>query len=140
VGPAKDLYERPAAQFVAEFLGDSTVFPGTVTAVGIKTLFGILRVTDRSIEVGSAAALVVRPEQLGITTDLDAAPLGHNALNATVSEVVYLGPALKFILSFDNGQTGMVRVSSQAVTGIGLGTRVCVHWKPSDGVLVRAST
>lgn len=139
VGRAEDLYERPATQFVAEFLGDSTVFPGPVTSTGIETSLGLLRVVDDSIPIGDDAALVIRPEQLGITVDIADVPLGHNTLDATVSEVVYLGPALKFILTFDNGQSGMVRVPSRAVNGIALGARVIVHWNPSDGILVRSS-
>lgn len=139
VGRAEDLYERPATQFVAEFLGDSTVFPGTVTHGGIDTPLGVLQVTDSSIEVGCAAALVVRPEQLGIADSADDVPIGRNVLQATVSEVVYLGPTLKFIVNFNNGQSGMVRVSSRDGSGIGLGMRVVVHWRPNEAILVRAS-
>ena len=139
VGQAEDLYERPATQFVAEFLGDSTVLPGTVTHGGIDSPLGVLQVTDSSIEVGCAAALVVRPEQLGIAESADDVPLGRNVLQATVSEVVYLGPTLKFMVDFDNGQSGMVRVSSRYGSGIALGTRVVVHWRPNEGILVRAS-
>ena len=34
VGTAVDLYERPATQFVAEFIGESNVFRGTVSGAG----------------------------------------------------------------------------------------------------------
>ena len=47
VGTAVDLYERPATQFVAEFIGESNVFRGTVSgAAGSRSLV-TKRGTDR---------------------------------------------------------------------------------------------
>jgi spermidine/putrescine transport system ATP-binding protein len=68
-GPPERVYARPRTRFAAAFLGESTVLDGTVTACGddgriaVHTPCGRL-VVDGRRDVGSAAALAIRPEAI----------------------------------------------------------------------------
>src|SRR5581483_7402201 len=74
IGTQRDLYERPADRFVADFVGRSTFFEGVLEAPGRFRTDG---------------ALAVRPERVGIA----ATPWSglDNSLPGTVEFVSYLG-------------------------------------------------
>ena len=140
VGTPNDLYENPRTVFVAEFLGDSNVLRGTVTADG-RTLRGSdfeLAVASGRARVGPgrSGAVVVRPERAHILTEGQAATPGHNVLEATVAEVVYLGAARKVAIDFPWGGRGLVREAMRLATSAERGDRVRVSWSPDESVVV----
>ena len=141
VGTPNELYERPSTVFVAEFLGDSNVLRGTVSRDG-GTLRGdhyeLLLGNEGKQRVGSggSGAVVVRPERLHVLADDRVPTTGQNVLEATVSEVVYLGSARKVALEFSFGGKGLVRESVRAASSVERGARVRVGWAPEDSVLV----
>jgi putative spermidine/putrescine transport system ATP-binding protein len=128
VGTPTELYETPASQFVATFLGDSNVFTGTVRS-------GILDTGTCELRCGGPdgpSTLIVRPERMTI---------GHNGssesnrLTATVSDVVYQGAFRRIHVRFDSGHQGMVRDGTDAPP-VAAGDRVDVGWDISHGVVV----
>src|SRR5581483_8600606 len=73
LGSGEDLYERPATLFVAEFMGESTVFRGRVERDGadawLASAAARLPIDPAAcaalgLGTGERAALVVRPERL----------------------------------------------------------------------------
>jgi ABC-type Fe3+/spermidine/putrescine transport system ATPase subunit len=110
LGPPEDLYERPADQFVADFIGESNFFEVTVRALegGVATALtgdGL----DVALAVGDAGAdgtrltLALRPERVRL------APAGGQARgpsspdasayrwrNGVIEEVVYIGATRKY--------------------------------------------
>lgn len=140
VGTPDELYEQPRTVFVAEFLGDSNVLRGTVTADG-NTLRGdhyelALGDSKSGVRPRGAGAVVIRPERIHILTEGQSAPTGQNVLEATVAEVVYLGAARKVALEFGWGGRGLVRESMRAATSAVRGDHVRVAWAPAESVLV----
>ena len=140
VGTPDELYESPLTVFVAEFLGDSNVLRGKVSQ-DERTLKGKhyelgLREGATGVEPGSSGAVVVRPERIHVLTDGETAQSTHNVLEATVSEVVYLGAARKVFIEFPWGGTGLVRESMRLASSAERGDRVRVAWAPEDSVLV----
>ena len=140
VGAPDDLYESPRTVFVAEFLGDSNVLRGTVTPGGrtLKTSdFELVLSTARSrVGPGRSGAVVVRPERIHILTDGQVAAPDHNVLEATVTEVVYLGAARKVVLEFPWGGRGLVREAMRVASSANRGDRVLVAWAPEESVVV----
>jgi putative spermidine/putrescine transport system ATP-binding protein len=126
--------------FVAEFLGDSNVLRGTVTPGGrtLKTSdFELVLSTGRSrVGPGRSGAVVVRPERIHILTDGQVAAPDHNVLEATVTEVVYLGAARKVVLEFPWGGRGLVREAMRVASSANRGDRVLVAWAPDESVVV----
>ncbi len=88
------LYERPATRFVAEFVGDADVLPARRAGQFlVDTAMGRLRTLGR-VE-GDAAAVVIRPEALDLSTRGDA--------NATVDAVTYFGHDQLIAVRLDDG-------------------------------------
>jgi spermidine/putrescine transport system ATP-binding protein len=84
-GPAERVYSKPASRFSANFMGESTIFPGRATSPNeIETPFGIWRL-DGGATSGAEVALAIRPEHI-IIGDRPLA-LGK----AKIGEVVFQG-------------------------------------------------
>jgi len=66
-GRPEEVYQRPATEFVARFLGLENLLPGRVVEAGpplaVETALGRLTATDSpALPVGQAVTLLVRPE------------------------------------------------------------------------------
>lgn len=138
VGTAAQLYERPETLFVSGFLGDSTVIPGVMEKDGLATELGLLKVNaDHPIAMGDPAAIVVRPERLHVLSSEPAA--GTNVLDATVTDVVYLGSSRKLVLQTALNMAAVVRETAGETSAVGPGDRVLLTWLAKDAVVVPAS-
>ena len=138
VGSALELYEKPATLFVADFIGESNLFPGKVTRDGgecalVGDRYRLRTPPDCRLDAGAHSVLLVRPERLRITR---AARPGDNAIEATVRQVIYLGSSRKVELAFPGERTVIVRETAGAETALDEGDRVIVHWSPGDGVML----
>jgi putative spermidine/putrescine transport system ATP-binding protein len=146
LGSGEDLYDRPVSLFVADFIGESNILRGRfehdadgdwLTQAPWRWRVGSLAAERISLAGDSAAALVIRPERLRIVdADGDAAP-GTNAIEATLSDVLYLGSMRKYELALPDGRSAVVR--QQVGEGEGdwhPGDHVRLTWKVDDGVLV----
>ena len=103
VASTTEIYERPANDFVADFVGESNIFHGTVTEVGSVTLeSGRRLLITHPAAVGSRVGVLMRPERF--------ARGGANTFNGEVKEAVYLGSSLKLRLACDDGVELIVRL------------------------------
>jgi iron(III) transport system ATP-binding protein len=101
VGSPREIYERPATQFVAEFVGSTNFLRGTVsgsdTAPGffqIDSEIGSIKV--RSIDTlaaGEAVTVSVRPEDIELS---ETRREGENVWEGTVDQKVFLGESIDF--------------------------------------------
>ncbi|MBS0524645.1 MAG: ABC transporter ATP-binding protein [Proteobacteria bacterium] len=102
VASTTEIYERPANDFVADFVGESNIFHGTVTETGSVTLeSGRRLLITHSAPVGSRVGVLMRPERFG---------RGPNTFNGEIREAVYLGSSLKLRLACDDGLELIVRL------------------------------
>jgi len=98
------LYERPENRFVADFIGQTNVFSGTVESVsdGRVTLRtasgGKVEATAREAEVGEEAHAAVRPEKVRFGSE------GDNTSNVRIREIVYLGVSTQYITELPDGE------------------------------------
>jgi ABC-type Fe3+/spermidine/putrescine transport system ATPase subunit len=101
VGPPKELYERPANRFVADFIGINNLIDGTVEAVEaqerrlrVKTALGELSgLFDERLHVGDRCILCIRPENA--TVDGEPAH-GRNVVRGRITFAAYLGNTLRY--------------------------------------------
>jgi ABC-type Fe3+/spermidine/putrescine transport system ATPase subunit len=95
VGSPRDLYERPANRFVADFIGGANLVPGKVrvgewTARDLRGIFN----------PGEAVTLAIRPEALR----LHAAPGAElNRFAGCLTETIYLGESTESWLRMSDG-------------------------------------
>jgi hypothetical protein len=89
------------------------------------------------LEGGGPAALIVRPERTRLLDPGAGVPPGANVVEATVGDVLNLGPDSRYELLLDGGQRMAVREPrSGAGRAIAQGDRVRVTWAVDDGLLV----
>jgi putative spermidine/putrescine transport system ATP-binding protein len=141
VGSAGELYERPQTLFVAEFIGESNVFHGTVRAAGdgAYSLTGDgfdLLAGEASVRNGAPGALVVRPEHLSIRRDGATPAPEDNMLGGAVRQVIYLGSARKVEVDLPDGRTVTVREPISTGDAPRDGEAIEVFWSCADSVLV----
>ncbi|WP_113704874.1 ABC transporter ATP-binding protein [Nonomuraea lactucae] len=116
VGTPAEVYERPATPFVASFVGTSNLISGDAAHAVL----------------GKGGTYSVRPEKLRLS-DLDAAVgADEHSATGTVAEVVYAGPATRFVVDLDVGGRLValqqnLQVSSMEVTEL-RGSRVRLVW------------
>lgn len=140
IGTAEELYLRPASVFVADFMGESTVFTGTLNGSNLDHADGTFTVGPSSGQVdnGTAAAIVVRPEKLAVESTTAASGSGNrNCVRATVRERVYLGSARRLVLDSRSGLALTVRIDADdAASALDVGDHAVVSWDPDHSVVV----
>jgi ABC-type Fe3+/spermidine/putrescine transport system ATPase subunit len=134
VGRAEELYEAPANEFVAGFLGESNLLRGTVTSASggmlhVVTAGGTALRVAGAASAGQAVSLLIRPESVRLMAD---PPAGHG-LPGVVEEALYLGGLRKYTIRLSPAETLVARVSAlPGVPPVAPGDRVGVEWDPQD--------
>jgi spermidine/putrescine transport system ATP-binding protein len=139
LGQPEDVYENPATEFVAGFLGASNLLEGdvkesngefsTVQLVG----GGTLQVPNARIPADAGAHLKVgvRPEKVAITRGAGGAPDGMNSVEATVSMATYIGVSHQYKVGTPDGHVLTVYVQNLGIDAAPRqGEQVTLSWKP----------
>ncbi|WP_131742628.1 ABC transporter ATP-binding protein [Actinomadura roseirufa] len=142
-GTPAELYERPETLFVAQFLGESTGFRGTVDRAA-----GVLRCGPHALRApllepaldGADGVVVVRPERLELHVEAGRVAAGHNRVGATVTEIVYVGDRHQVGLRFDDGATGTATHPVGPPLPAMPGEAVTVSWDPRHQAVVADPT
>jgi len=140
VAAAGELYRSPTSLFSAQFLGDSNVFEGVVkTGPGGPTVeaedLEVRAVCDRP--AGERVAVVVRPENMRVDPLGHALPAGGNAIEGTVTDIVYMGARSRLVISAANGRSLLADRMVPTVE-FAIDDKVLVSWSTSDASLVDA--
>ena len=159
LGTPREIYERPASRFVADFIGESNFLEVTVNrvdgdAVTVAVPDGVIHLRlDRDaaadIAPGDRATLTLRPEQV----DLRPADEGPTAagsvdegLAGLIEAVVYIGTDLRYVVRLtgsaspdaaaaDLAATWTVRVPNdgdRVDPRLTAGSAVRLSWRPGD--------
>jgi putative spermidine/putrescine transport system ATP-binding protein len=103
VGAPMEIYERPATEFVARFVGAGTFLDGEVADVAggglaVRTPLGIVvvRETPAGLTAGARVRLVVRPEAVRLTPGDPAA--GAPGVPAKIVATAYTGPVVRYVV------------------------------------------
>jgi spermidine/putrescine transport system ATP-binding protein len=145
LGAPEDVYEHPATEFVAGFLGASNLLEGE-----IASLNGAARVRlssgetvlagDPSIgaNVGSSIKVGVRPEKISIVPEADGDVSGRNHVVGTVRMATYIGVNYQYKVDGPGGRELTVFVQNQGATGSQptVGQRVRLEWLPEHTFVV----
>jgi spermidine/putrescine ABC transporter ATP-binding subunit len=124
IGTPRELYDRPASRYVADFIGDTNLLAGTVveSAGGVATLrvgdVTLRGLSDGAPPVGREAWLTVRPEAIRLI-DGPAAPAAQNTVTGTVTDAVYAGSALRVHVTLPGGQRLVASVPSGTIAPAG---------------------
>ncbi|MDX9959772.1 MAG: ABC transporter ATP-binding protein, partial [Spirochaetia bacterium] len=119
VGTPQEIYEAPATDFVAKFIGDTNLYMGEVASVDgeLATIssaaLGTVLVTDNDPPPpGTKVSFTVRPEKVRISLEKSAtARKGINYFAGVVEEPIYSGFQTKFYVKTEPG--AMIKVFKQ---------------------------
>jgi putative spermidine/putrescine transport system ATP-binding protein len=143
VGTPTELYERPATRFVAEFIGESNIFPGVsgAAANGFCTLdsagMRLRAVATRPLAEGERAVISVRPERIALQAG-EPASATENVIGGRVTDVVYLGRSRKYVVRTAAGQevVSLQQARSGAQPGFEIGEAVSLRWQAEDATVL----
>jgi spermidine/putrescine transport system ATP-binding protein len=134
------LYESPRNRFVANFIGQTNVFSGTVESVirervTLRTRGGarIESVTHEhdGVEVGAEAQAAVRPEKVRFGS------AGDNVSTAGIRQIIYLGVSTQYIAELPDGATLVLyQQNAHHSAGPGVGEEVSVAWDAQNCVVL----
>ncbi len=141
VGLPEDIYARPGSVFVADFLGESNLLKGRIQSrvgdtITIDMGSGLTVRCDSmpSSLVGDDVTLLLRPERL---VPVVGEVMRDNVLHCRVSDVIYLGSAVKWRLETDSGATLTARATiDNRHTRLSVGDIVPFGWWANDGHLL----
>src|SRR5436190_3716636 len=127
-GKPREVYERPASRFVADFIGTSNFIEATVSgkaggAYDLQTPAGTLRVpSPEEFAVGARVVLCARPEHIQLSLGRSNGA-GPEVWHGTVENRAFLGEVVDHVVSL-GAQT--VRARCDSSVSIPAGTEVDV--------------
>ncbi|MDR0589244.1 MAG: ABC transporter ATP-binding protein [Spirochaetaceae bacterium] len=155
VGTPHDIYESPATDFVARFIGEINLFNASVTSVekldrsepeymaylAIPELGNIKVTTVDEVRPGQQVSFTIRPEKILISKEKPATKREDiNLLQGTVDEPIYSGFQTKFYVKIQ--EKVLVRVIKQHAKYSDEGPdivwkdSVYLSWSANDGYIV----
>jgi spermidine/putrescine transport system ATP-binding protein len=143
LGDPADLYERPHTTFVANFLGQSNLLPGTVTGGDGEQL--VIDVRGHKLRVprsrcSSQTGSVwfgVRPEKLRIASTQPGAHRG-NELSGTVTDASFTGVSTQYLVELGWDHEITVVQQNDGTPPLRPGEHVTVQWAPEHGFALDA--
>jgi spermidine/putrescine transport system ATP-binding protein len=148
LGTPREVYERPATPFVADFVGVLNAAELAVSSVdGDRAVLTIndadrlvVPATGHDLAAGSLVLVAVRPERIAITRG-DAEANGGSRLSGTVAQVVYLGTLTQFHVDTSAGKTFVVhQLSTEGGDAIDAQDAVTLTWPAEDSAILRVGS
>ena len=149
IGTPREIYEGPANQFVADFVGNTNFIEGIVVACGaypsgsrgepdkarptrIRTEIGeVSVVVPHDVQINQQVAISVRPEDVDLCENR---PAGDNVWEGRVEQKVFLGEAVDFLVKV-GPRTLLSRRHPTLRTKVG--EAIFVHLDPEKCVVLK---
>ena len=143
IGSPEDVYDHPATEFVAEFLGASNLLAAEIKERGndgasllVEGGFVVTIPSERLDSYTSKVKLGVRPEKIRLEPASDA-PAGYNRLPGTLRMATFVGIGHHYEVEGPAGKT--LTIYEQNVGGrqvLRAGDPVSILWRPEDAFVV----
>ncbi len=132
IGTPRELYERPADRFLADFIGDANLIEGEVREKNDHSVFsaGSLQLSLPSPHPPGPAVFAVRPQRLSLHTQ---APFGPH-ITGTLQKTAYLGTHLEHNVHTEFGE--MLVIDSDVNRNLAAGSAVFVGLDAGAGAVV----
>ncbi len=117
IGTPAEVYERPASEFVASFVGTSNLLQPEVAerVLGLSGLYSI------------------RPEKIHVLDETGSVEDGARGAAGTVAEVVYAGAGTRFVVDLDAGGRLVALQQNARISSMDVlahrGRRVLLSWR-----------
>jgi putative spermidine/putrescine transport system ATP-binding protein/spermidine/putrescine transport system ATP-binding protein len=145
---AETIYNRPSNAFVASFIGETNLIPGTlVEAIGrsafqIEAGPALPLGAQRSPATNGRCLLALRPERIDVrpATDTGVAASDETVdIPARITGVVFLGDAWSYELAIDGGHMLRAKQPADRTTAhVRTGDPVRIRWGVDDALLLES--
>jgi spermidine/putrescine transport system ATP-binding protein len=143
LGSPVEMYDFPGTAFVANFLGQSNLFAGTlagrsgddvlVEAHGARFSLPAIRCRADAGPVW----LGVRPEKMHLAAGLEKVPAGHQSVTGIITDSSYVGVSTQYLVRPAWGDELTVFVPNSGVAAPqAVASEVTVHWRPEHAFLL----
>src|SRR5215210_5704788 len=143
IGSPREIYERPATAFCADFVGSLNELDFRVDSVdagvAVMQLGNGERLAVRETaetRPGARLKVAVRPERIRIDPANGRAPEGGSRIDGTIAELVYLGSLTQFHVDTEAGRIVSHCMSADNAANLGAGRRVTLTWPPEDAAVL----
>lgn len=143
IGLPEEIYEKPVSRFVADFIGETNLFEGTVT--GLNGHYAHLDIGGQnilipkkdSLKADMTVHLSIRPEKATIATEKceDQAFV----LSGKLKDKIYIGTSTKMVITLQNGQEMVVSIGNIGGIEPEENKDLYVSWKPEDSVVFQTT-
>jgi spermidine/putrescine ABC transporter ATP-binding subunit len=140
-GSPREIYENPRSRFVAEFVGVSNLFSGTVTRAGdelaeIQTVEGLvikaaMTASQFKTKPGREITIYIRPEAIALARTGDN-QTGANRLNGKVAASAYQGSAVDYEVDVQGKSLRARVINPKGKALFNRGDDVIVVFDPKD--------
>ena len=156
VGTPAEIYDAPQTRFVANFIGTSNFFKGTLSRLettltpttkfatvelATEPLIQIVGTHNGDLQLGDSVTVAIRPERIDVTS-----PVGESSgldavsrLNGIIQDESYLGTTLQYTVQTDYPTPVIVH---QQNTGVGethrfrRGDPVSLTWRAENAIVL----
>ena len=125
-GPPREVYDRPASVFSAEFLGEANVFDGTREGDGLRLTDGSLIALPEGSE--AAQSFAIRPENLSLATE-QPTEAGVGSLRARMVQRVFAGAMTTCVVELSDGRRMKAIALDRNMPRVEEGAQVWLTWK-----------
>lgn len=141
IGSPVEIYEQPSSRFIAEFIGESNLMKGSISAqngamctVNIGTLSVPASLSKNTVVTsGQEVVVLIRPEIIRlIPLNADETPM----LTGTVLESIYQGSVVRYRIGA-LGQQLMVEIANRPdLPRIHSGDDIALYWNAECAVVI----
>jgi iron(III) transport system ATP-binding protein len=142
VGSPMDLYDQPANRFVADFLGTTNFIDGKLEESGNTTQFhadnGEVIPMDDTLDNSyrDRCSLVIRPQNVTITTGTEIEAADKIRLKGTISDKEFLGSTIRYRVNIQNDVLLADATHHQGQIPLKNGTAVNLYIKRNQVIIV----
>lgn len=156
VGTPAEIYDAPQTRFVANFIGTSNFFQGTLSrlettltpttkfatvALATEPPIQIVGTHNGNVQPGDSVTVAIRPERIDITSPVgeSSGPDAVSCLNGIIQDESYLGTTLQYTVQTDYPTSVIVH---QQNTGAGemhrfrRGDKVSLTWRAENAIVL----
>ncbi len=129
-----EIYEEPATEFVADFIGDTNFLDGELSrgddGLTLRMNGSEIGVTDRGGDPTNQVVFV-RPEKIDLMAP-GSTPSRDNAIDGTVDRVLFIGSKLRYYLDVDGQEVIAETENKHSTHRFSEGDEVLLTWDRGD--------
>lgn len=147
IGKPSEIYERPRTPFVADFIGDTNLFPAKVVSLDASNLQAV---TDTKLKIvvkrqeflpvprlQESVMVSVRPEKIKLS--LEPSAIQGNCFEGRLKHVMYLGIRVHCVVELESGDLITVSQPNTLSHIADHDMPVYLYWSPNDCLALTSS-